>query len=102
MTVSDYDIANALFGTFQITMLTEKKSGKEVKSYSTRADDSFGRKLEHGKAISAIMIVRRDVDHRDLKVKLSGSIIPNPYAKIPLDKKTIQKLESMLFATAIT
>ena len=102
MTVSDYDIANALFGTFQITMLTEKKPGKEVKSYPTRADDSFGRKLEHGKAISAIMIVRRDVDHQDLKVKLSGRTIPNPYAKIPLDKKTIQKLESALFATAIT
>ena len=83
-------------------MLIGKKTGKEVKSYATRADDSFGRKLEHGKAISAIMIVRRDVDHQDLKVKLSGRTIPNPYAKIPLDKKTIQKLESALFATAIT
>ena len=102
MTVGEHDIANALFGTFQIAIITEKKTGKEVKSYAARADDSFGRKLEHGKAISAIMLVRRDVDHRDLKVKLSGSIIPNPYAKIPLDKKTIQKLESALFATAIT
>ena len=100
MTVGEHDIANALFGTFQITMLIGKKTGKEVKSYATRADDAFGRKLEHGKAISAIMIVRR-VDHLDLKVKLSGRTIPNPYAKIPLDKKTIQKLESVLFATAI-
>ena len=102
MTVGEHDIVNALFGTFQITVQIEKKTGKEVKSYPTRADDSFGRKLEHGKAISAIMIVRREVNDQDLKVKLFVRTIPNPYAKIPLDKKTIQKLESALFATAIT
>lgn len=102
MAVDEYDIENALFGTFQITMQIEKKPGEEVKSYTTRADDSFGRKLEYGKTISAIMIVRREVDHQDLKVKLFGRTIPNPYAKIPLDKKTIQKLESVLFDTAIT
>lgn len=102
MAVDEHDIVNILFGTLQIEIVYDEKTGKEVESYATRANDSFGRKLEHGKTISAIMIVQRKVDHPDLKVKLSGRTIPNPYAKIPLDKKTIQKLESVLFATAIT
>jgi len=48
------------------------------------------------------MIVRREVDHQDLKVKLYGKTIPNPYARIQLEKKTIKKIENALFATAIT
>jgi len=102
MAVDEYDITNAMFGTYQWSMLMDKKTGKEVKSYATRKNDSFGIKLEHGKAISAIMIVRREVDHQDLKVKISGKTIPNPHAKIPLDMKTIKKIESVMFGTAIT
>ena len=102
MAVGEHDIEKALFGTLQIVIVYDKKTGKEVESYMARDDDSFGRELDHGKAISAIMIVRRDVDPQDLRVKLSGKTIPNPRAKIPLDEKTIQKLESALFATAIT
>lgn len=102
MAVDEFDITNAMFGTYQMTMLFDKKTGKEVKSYPTRKDDSFGRKLKHGNAISAIMLVRREIDHRDLKVKLDGKTIPNPYAKIKLDKKTIQKIEGVVFTTAIT
>lgn len=99
--IDEYDIINAMFGTYQWTMLWDKKTGKEVKSYATRKDDSFGRKLEYGKAISAILIVRREVDHRDMKVKLVGKTIPNPYAKIPLDRKTIKKIENVLLGTSI-
>lgn len=102
MAVDEIDITNALFGTYQWSVLTDKKTGKEVKSYATRKDDSFGRKLEYGKVISAIMLVRREVDHKDLKVKLYGKTIHNPYAKIQLEKKTIKKIENALFATAIT
>lgn len=102
MVVDEYDITNAMFGTYQLTILFNKKTGKEVKSYPTRKDDSFGRKLEHGKTISAIMIIQREVDNKDLKVKLFGRTIPNPYAKIPIDKKTIKKIENVLFGTAIT
>ena len=102
MAVDEFDITNAMFGTYQMTMLFDKKTGKEVKSYPTRKDDSFGRKLKHGNVISAIMLVRREVDHKDLKVKLYGKTIPNPYAKIKLDEKTIQKIEEVVFTTAIT
>jgi len=101
MSVDEYDITDALFGTYQWTILFDKKTSKEVKSYATRADDSFGRKLEYGKVISAIMIVRREIDQQDLRVKLYGKTIPNPYAKIPLDEKSIKDIESMLFGTTI-
>ena len=101
MSVGEYDITNALFGTEQWTILFDKKTGKEVKSYTTRADDSIGRRLEYGKVISAIMIVRRYVDQQDLRVKLYGKTILNPYAKIQLDEKSIKEIEMMLFGTTI-
>ena len=101
MAVDEYDITNALFGTYQWTMLMDKKTGKEVKSYATRKDDSFGKKLEYGNVISAILMVRRDVDHRDMKVKLTGKLIPNPYAKIKLDKKSIKKVEKALLGISL-
>lgn len=101
MVIDEMDIENALYGTYQWTVLWDKKTGKEVKSYPTRRDDSLGKKLEHGDVISAIMIIRSSVDNNDSSIKIFGKTIRNPYAKVPLDEKIIKKIENVLFETSL-
>ena len=96
----EYDICNALYGTLQLKILWNKKTG-ETKFYPTRKDNSIGSELEYGNVISAIIIVRKYVDNVDMKMKISGQTSPIPSAKIPLNEETLKKIEGVLFETEL-
>lgn len=73
----------------------DKKDGKIVDEFATRARDSIS-ELPHGKVISGVILLKRDMDDNDLKVKLYGQTFLNPGAEIPVSKELVEKIESTL------
>ncbi|MEM3063005.1 MAG: hypothetical protein QW303_05635, partial [Nitrososphaerota archaeon] len=100
--VTEIEIADILFGTFTWNLVFDNQKHEVVKEYASRKQDSISDIHPAGKAVSAIILLKRDMDDSDLKIKLYGKIFVNPHASIPLDQPTIQALEAAIFAVSLS
>ncbi|MCE2506930.1 MAG: hypothetical protein J4F36_10815 [Nitrosopumilaceae archaeon] len=99
--VSDIEITDLLFGSMQYTLEMDKKDGKVINEYASRKRDSVSELSEYGSVISAVILLNRDMDDNDFKVKLYGETFLNPNADIPLNKELVEKIESTLLRQPI-
>ena len=99
--VTEFEIRNLLFGTYQWAITTSKKTYEIVDEYATRKKDSISTMSQYGKVISAVILLKRDMDAADMKIKLYGKTFLNPCATISLSKKMVRKIERALFEQAV-
>jgi len=99
--VDDIEITDSLFGTYQWTMMMDKEKGEIVKEYATRKKDSISQMSPYGKVISAVILLNREMDDADLKVKLYGKTFPNPWAAVPLNEEMVTKIENTLLGQPV-
>jgi hypothetical protein len=92
-----YDfVEDCLMGSLQLTMLIDKKTGKVVKEYATRAENSM-HDLERGTDVLSAVICYKTSLGKDLKFHKQGKIIPNVHARNPLSRDVIEKVDNSLF-----
>lgn len=92
-----YDfVEDYLMGTLQLTMLVDKKKGRVVKEYPSRADDSM-HGLERGTNVLSAVICYKTVLGKDSRIHREGRIIPNAYAKNPLTQDAAEKIKNSIF-----
>lgn len=101
LSVDEIEIADSLFGTYQWTLMMDKEKGEVVKEYGTRKKDSISEVSQYGKVISAVVLLKREMDDTDLKVKLYGKIFPNPSATVPLTEELTKKIENTLLGQPV-
>ena len=99
--VTEIEIGNLLFGTYQWAVITSKKTYEIVDEYATRKKDSISTMSQYGKVISAVILLKLDMDATDMKIKLYGKTFLNPCAAIPLSEKMVRKIEHALFEQAV-
>ncbi len=99
--VDEIEIGDSLFGTYQWTLMMDKENGEIVKEYATRKKDSISEVSPYGKVISAVILLKREMDDNDLKVKLYGQTFLNPGASVQISKEMVKKIESTLFGMPV-
>ena len=99
--VDEIEIGDSLFGTYQWTMMMDKEKGEVVDEYATRKRDSISEISPYGKIISAVVLLKRDMDDADMKVKLYGKTFLNPDAVVPISKEMVQKIENTILGQAV-
>ena len=82
-------------------MMMDKEKGEIVKEYATRKKDSISQMSPYGKVISAVILLNREMDDADLKVKLYGKTFPNPWAAVPLSEEMVTKIENTLLGQPV-
>ena len=97
---SDIEMKDLLEGTLKFVMKVDnKKQEIKPKLYSRRENDSFNDQVKNGNLLSAAILLNRDIDHSNLKVRLWGKIYENPGAEFPIDERILKKIEDSLFNT---
>ncbi len=86
------EVMDSLEGSMVVHFVSKNK-GEEIATYVTRAKDSISDKSEWGKHISGIIVVKRDFDSKDMKIKLFGDIFENRMAIRHLDEQTVQTIK---------
>lgn len=99
--MGEEDIIDSLYGSLQFTWVTDKKTGKLIRSYASRASDSISKASPYGNLVSAVVLLSREFDGNDFRIKLYGKIFPNPNALVPLSENIIKKIEEVLFGKGI-
>jgi len=93
----DYEfVEDYLMGTQQLVMLFNRKRAEVIKTYPARAKD-FMYALEEKTDILSVVLCYRRLFGKDNKFHFEGRIIPNKYAKNPLNLELIEKIEETLF-----
>ena len=93
----DYDfVEDYLLGTLQLTMQIEKATGKVVREYPSRADDSMHTLEEKTDVLSAVVCYKSSLG-KDMKFHRMGKVMLNPHARNPLSEKTIEIIQKSLF-----
>lgn len=91
-----YDfIEDALIGSMRLTLLLDKEKGAVHEQAWSRADDSVHDIRKATDILSAIVCYKVNLGN-DFKFHREGKIIPNPYAKNPISKATLTKIEKSL------
>lgn len=101
MDLDEIEITDALFGSYVWTLVFDNQTGQTIQEYPSRKNDSISEMSPYGKIISAIIVLKRDMDDNDLKVKLYGKIFLNPQATIRLGDATVKTLEEAIFGNAV-
>jgi len=89
--VEDY-----LMGTLKLVILFDKKKGEVITTYPERAGDYMHALDRETDVLSAVLCYKRFFG-KNHKFHFEGRIIPNKYAKNPLDPALIEKIKETLF-----
>ena len=102
VSTTNLEIMDLLNGTMKFVMTVDnKKQEINPKLYTRRENDSFNEQVKNGNLLSAAILLNRDIDHSNLKVRLQGKIYENPGAKFPIDERILKKIEDSLFNTGM-
>ena len=102
VSTTNLEMKDLLEGTLKFVMKVDnKKQEIKPKLYSRRENDSFNDQVKNGNLLSAAILLNRDIDHSNLKVRLWGKIYENPGAKFPIDERILKKIEDSLFNTGM-
>ena len=97
--VDPLDIQDFLKGGLQFRIPFDDKNKESM--YAVRNNNSFNDRVKEGNLLSCVILLRREIDGMDLKVKLCGKIYKNPRAKFPIDGTAYEKIKNSLFDTKI-
>jgi hypothetical protein len=86
--ISSIDIVDAIYGSTQLTLVSEKESRKIIRTFPSRKDDSISDEPNEGKIISAVIVLRRVQSFSNNRIELTGELFVNPRANIPMDDNT--------------
>lgn len=92
--IDSIHIESTFVGSPQITMLFDKKSGKAVGHYPSRAKDSLHYTDISTKLISGILYFKNDLGDNG-EIVFDARFISNPHAKNPIDGEVVRELEEM-------
>lgn len=94
----DMDITDSLLGPYQVVLEIDKKSSNIVGEYVSRNKKStISQESTHGKVISAVMLIKRDIRQDSWEIKLEGNYYSQPGAAIPISEKLVKKITDALF-----
>ena len=96
MSVDEFDIRDFLEGSLHFQIPFDELN-TTPKPSTIRTNNSINEVIADGNLLSAVILLRREIDDIDLKVKLYGQTYENPKAKFPIDKKIFKKIENSLF-----
>lgn len=99
--INEEDIMDLLHGTLGFTWVMNKETGETITTYASRAVDSLSTISTHGSLVSAVVLLTREFDENDLRIKLHGKIYPNPNASIRIPDPIIKKIEEALFSKGV-
>ena len=102
VSTTNLEMMDLLNGTLKFVMTVNNRE-QEIKPtfYARRGNDSFNEQIENGNLLSAAILLNRDIDRSNLKVRLQGDVYENPGAKFPIDERILKKIEDSLFNTGM-
>ena len=99
--INEESIVDLLHGTLGFTWVLNKETGETVSTYASRADDSLSAISAHGNLVSAVILLTREFDGNDFRIKLYGKIYRNPNTSIQIPDPVIKKIEKTLFGKGV-
>ena len=99
--INEENILDLLYGTLGFTWVMNKETGETITTYASKSADSLSAISKHGNLVSAVILLTREFDGNDFRIKLYGKTYPNPNASIPITDPIIKKIDESLFGKGI-
>jgi hypothetical protein len=98
--ITQGEVEDALMGTTRGEMVFDSVTGRFFARDLERVKDSIHYRDQKTDVLSAVICYRSYVNERGI-YRLKGAVVPNPFARNPLTKGLIKKIDTAMFDTTI-
>jgi len=99
--IDEIDVLDTMKGSLSVGIAYNSDQSNPAQTYVFRRDDSIARDSPDAGVVSAIILLKRDMDMTDYKVKLYGEIYLNEKATRPLDECEVGSFRLALFEQSL-